>query len=322
MKPLTEILQMVGRAVESLDWERSPRELYAPIEYTLALGGKRIRPALSLMAADMFDADLQTVMPAALALEVFHNFTLLHDDVMDKAPLRRGRATVHEKWDENTAILSGDVMSIEAYRLLAMVPEQHLKSVLDLFTKMAIEICEGQQMDMNFERQPKVTKDEYIEMIRLKTAVLLASSLKIGALMGEASLCDAELLYDFGINLGLAFQLQDDYLDVYGNEQTFGKAIGGDILCNKKTYMMISALEVAKGDDAELLNKWLASCPSAKKVAAITSLYTKLHIDEVCRERIDFYHRKALDCLDKLSVDNVRLETLKSLTAKLMTREE
>lgn len=213
-------------------------------------------------------------------------------------------------------------MSIEAYRLLAMVPEQHLKSVLDLFTKMAIEICEGQQMDMNFERQPKVTKDEYIEMIRLKTAVLLASSLKIGALMGEASLCDAELLYDFGINLGLAFQLQDDYLDVYGNEQTFGKAIGGDILCNKKTYMMISALEVAKGDDAELLNKWLASCPSAEKVAAITSLYTKLHIDEVCRERIDFYHRKALDCLDKLSVDNVRLETLKSLTAKLMTREE
>lgn len=322
MKSLSEILQMVGRAVESLDWERSPRELYAPIEYTLALGGKRIRPALSLMAADMFDADLQTVMPAALALEVFHNFTLLHDDVMDKAPLRRGRATVHEKWDENTAILSGDVMSIEAYRLLAMVPEQHLKSVLDLFTKMAIEICEGQQMDMNFERQPKVTKDEYIEMIRLKTAVLLASSLKIGALMGEASLCDAELLYDFGINLGLAFQLQDDYLDVYGNEQTFGKAIGGDILCNKKTYMMISALEVAKGDDAELLNKWLASCPSAEKVAAITSLYTKLHIDEVCRERIDFYHRKALDCLDKLSVDNVRLETLKSLTAKLMTREE
>lgn len=322
MKPLSEILQMVGRAVESLDWERSPRELYAPIAYTLALGGKRIRPALSLMAADMFDADLQTVMPAALALEVFHNFTLLHDDVMDKAPLRRGRATVHEKWDENTAILSGDVMSIEAYRLLAMVPEQHLKSVLDLFTKMAIEICEGQQMDMNFERQPKVTKDEYIEMIRLKTAVLLASSLKIGALMGEASLCDAELLYDFGINLGLAFQLQDDYLDVYGNEQTFGKAIGGDILCNKKTYMMISALEVAKGDDAELLNKWLASCPSAEKVAAITSLYTKLHIDEVCRERIDFYHRKALDCLDKLSVDNVRLETLKSLTAKLMTREE
>ena len=322
MRPLSEILQMVGRAVESLDWERSPRELYAPIAYTLALGGKRIRPALSLMAADMFDADLQTVMPAALALEVFHNFTLLHDDVMDKAPLRRGCATVHEKWDENTAILSGDVMSIEAYRLLAMVPEQHLKSVLDLFTKMAIEICEGQQMDMNFERQPKVTKDEYIEMIRLKTAVLLASSLKIGALMGEASLCDAELLYDFGINLGLAFQLQDDYLDVYGNEQTFGKAIGGDILCNKKTYMMISALEVAKGDDAELLNKWLASCPSAEKVAAITSLYTKLHIDEVCRERIDFYHRKALDCLDKLSVDNVRLETLKSLTAKLMTREE
>lgn len=322
MKPLTEILQMVGRAVESLDWERSPRELYAPIEYTLALGGKRIRPALSLMAADMFDADLQTVMPAALALEVFHNFTLLHDDVMDKAPLRRGRATVHEKWDENTAILSGDVMSIEAYRLLAMVPEQHLKSVLDLFTKMAIEICEGQQMDMNFERQPKVTKDEYIEMIRLKTAVLLASSLKIGALMGEASLCDAELLYDFGINLGLAFQLQDDYLDVYGNEQTFGKAIGGDILCNKKTYMMISALEAAKGDDAELLDKWLASAPSAEKVAAVTALYTKLHIDEVCRERIDFYHRKALACLDKLTVNKDRLETLKHLTAKLMTREE
>lgn len=322
MKPLTEILQMIGRAVESLDWERSPRELYAPIEYTLALGGKRIRPALSLMAADMFDADLQTVMPAALALEVFHNFTLLHDDVMDKAPLRRGRATVHEKWNENTAILSGDVMSIEAYRLLAMVPERHLKSVLDVFTKMAIEICEGQQMDMNFEQQTMVTKDEYIEMIRLKTAVLLASSLKIGALIGGASLENTDLLYDFGINLGLAFQLQDDYLDVYGNEQTFGKAIGGDILCNKKTYMMISALEAAKGDDAELLDKWLASVPSAEKVAAVTALYTKLHIDEVCRERIDFYHRKALVCLDKLTVNKDRLETLKHLTAKLMTREE
>lgn len=322
MKPLTEILQMIGRAVDSLDWERSPRELYAPIEYTLALGGKRIRPALSLMAADMFDADLQTVMPAALALEVFHNFTLLHDDVMDKAPLRRGRATVHEKWNENTAILSGDVMSIEAYRLLAMVPERHLKSVLDVFTKMAIEICEGQQMDMNFEQQTMVTKDEYIEMIRLKTAVLLASSLKIGALIGGASLENTDLLYDFGINLGLAFQLQDDYLDVYGNEQTFGKAIGGDILCNKKTYMMISALEAAKGDDAELLDKWLASVPSAEKVAAVTALYTKLHIDEVCRERIDFYHRKALVCLDKLTVNKDRLETLKHLTAKLMTREE
>jgi len=322
MKTLSEILQMVAQAVESLDWNRSPRALYEPIDYTLALGGKRVRPALSLIAADMYDADLQEVIPTALALEVFHNFTLLHDDVMDKALLRRGRATVHEKWSENTAILSGDVMSIEAYRLLAGVPEKHLKQVLDIFTQMAIEICEGQQMDMNFERQPSVTKSEYMEMIRLKTAVLLASALKIGAVIAGAPKKDCESLYEFGINLGLAFQLQDDYLDVYGNEQTFGKSIGGDILCNKKTYMMISALEVAKGEDATLLNKWIESNPNADKVIAVTQLYTKLHVDEMCRERIDFYHKKALDNLEKLSIDSEKLQTLKNLIVKLMCREE
>ncbi len=322
MKTLSEILQIVAQAVESLDWNRAPRELYEPIDYTLALGGKRVRPALSLIAADMYDADLQEVIPTALALEVFHNFTLLHDDVMDKALLRRGRATVHEKWSENTAILSGDVMSIEAYRLLAKVPEKHLKQVLDIFTQMAIEICEGQQMDMNFERQPSVTKSEYMEMIRLKTAVLLASALKIGAVIAGAPNSDCNLLYEFGINLGLAFQLQDDYLDVYGNEKTFGKSIGGDILCNKKTYMMLSALEVAKDEDALLLNRWIESAPSAEKITAITQLYTKLHIDEVCQERIDFYHRKALENLERLSVSVEKLQTLKNLIVKLMCREE
>lgn len=322
MKTLSEILQIVAQAVESLDWNRSPRELYEPIDYTLALGGKRVRPALSLIAADIYDANLQEVIPAALALEVFHNFTLLHDDVMDKAPLRRGRATVHEKWSENTAILSGDVMSIEAYRLLAGVPEKYLKQVLDIFTQMAIEICEGQQMDMNFEQQSLVTKDDYIEMIRLKTAVLLASALKIGAIIAGAPNSDCNLLYEFGINLGLAFQLQDDYLDVYGNEKTFGKSIGGDILCNKKTYMMLSALEVAKGENALLLNRWIESAPSAEKITAITQLYTKLHIDEVCQERIDFYHRKALENLERLSVSVEKLQTLKNLIVKLMGREE
>lgn len=322
MRTLSEILQIVAQAVESLDWNRPPRELYEPIDYTLALGGKRVRPALSLMAADMYDADLQEVIPAALALEVFHNFTLLHDDVMDNAPLRRGRATVHEKWSENTAILSGDVMSIEAYRLLAGVPEKNLKQVLDIFTQMAIEICEGQQMDMNFEQQQSVSKSDYIEMIRLKTAVLLASSLKIGALIAGASTSDCELLYEFGINLGLAFQLQDDYLDVYGNEKTFGKAIGGDILCNKKTYMMLSAIEVAKGEDALLLNKWIESKPSTEKITAITQLYTQLHIDEICRERIDFYHKKAVENLENLSVSVEKLQPLKKLMVKLMHREE
>lgn len=322
MKTLSEILQIVAQAVESLDWNRSPRELYEPIDYTLALGGKRVRPALSLIAADIYDANLQEVIPAALALEVFHDFTLLHDDVMDKAPLRRGRATVHEKWSENTAILSGDVMSIEAYRLLAGVPEKYLKQVLDIFTQMAIEICEGQQMDMNFEQQSLVTKDDYIEMIRLKTAVLLASALKIGAIIAGAPNSDCNLLYEFGINLGLAFQLQDDYLDVYGNEKTFGKSIGGDILCNKKTYMMLSALEVAKDEDALLLNRWIESAPSAEKITAITQLYTKLHIDEVCQERIDFYHRKALENLERLSVSVEKLQTLKNLIVKLMGREE
>ncbi len=322
MKTLDEILQLVAQSVEGIDWQREPRELYEPIDYTLALGGKRVRPALSLLAADLFDGNLDEVVPAALALEVFHNFTLLHDDVMDKASLRRGRPTVHEKWCENTAILSGDVMSIEAYRLLAGVPEKNLKQVLDIFSKMAVEICEGQQMDMNFEEKMSVTKSEYIEMIRLKTAVLLASSLKIGALIAGASDKDCDLLYDFGINLGLAFQLKDDYLDVYGNEKTFGKAIGGDILCNKKTYMMISALEVAQDDDADELQRWIAHAPSAEKVAAVTQLYTRLHIDAIACERIDFYHKKALECLDALSVNAEKLVALKNLTVKLMLREE
>ncbi len=322
MKTLDEILQLVAQSVEGIDWQREPRELYEPIDYTLALGGKRVRPALSLLAADLFDGNLAEVVPAALALEVFHNFTLLHDDVMDKASLRRGRATVHEKWCENTAILSGDVMSIEAYRLLAGVPEKNLKQVLDIFSKMAVEICEGQQMDMNFEEKTSVTKSEYIEMIRLKTAVLLASSLKIGALIAGASDKDCDLLYDFGINLGLAFQLKDDYLDVYGDEKTFGKAIGGDILCNKKTYMMISAQEVAQGDDADELQRWIAHAPSAEKVAAVTQLYTRLHIDAIARERIDFYHQKALESLEALSVKAEKLVALKNLTVKLMLREE
>lgn len=322
MRTFSEILDLVAQEVAKLNWNRSPKELYAPIAYTLNLGGKRVRPALSLMAADLFDGNLAEVAPAAMALEVFHNFTLLHDDVMDNAPIRRGKPTVHEKWDTSTAILSGDVMSIEAYRLLAQVPQRCLSQVLSVFTTMATEICEGQQLDMNFEREDGVTEAQYIEMIRFKTAVLLASSLKIGAIVAGADDVDCQLLYDYGINLGLAFQLQDDYLDVYGNPETFGKSIGGDILCNKKTYMMIRALQDAEGEDAQALQHWIASAPSQEKITNVTALYTRLGINDRCRERIDYYHQRALACLEALNVDAEKLQPLKQLTEKLMRREE
>ena len=232
----------VNKEILKLDWEREPKGLYAPIAYTLAAGGKRVRPQLAMIGSQLFGGKDEEVLPAALALEVFHNFTLLHDDVMDKAEVRRGRPTVHIQWNENTAILSGDQMMIEAYTLLSQVPERALARVLQLFNKMATEICEGQQYDVDFEQKNDVTIEEYLMMIRLKTSVLLANALQIGAYISGANEEEQQAVYQFGINIGLAFQIQDDILDVWGDPKTFGKAVGGDIACNKKTFVYLEAM--------------------------------------------------------------------------------
>lgn len=323
MKTFAEIQAFLTGELEKLDWNRQPVGLYEPIGYILALGGKRIRPALVLLANDMFGGNLKEAAPAALALEVFHNFTLLHDDIMDKAPIRRGKPTVHMKWNDNTAILSGDTMLIEAYKLLAQVPERHLKATLDIFSKTACEICEGQQYDMEFEKRQTVSVPEYMEMIRLKTAVLLGMALQVGAGLADAPKADIEELYLFGINIGLAFQLKDDYLDVYGNEKTFGKAIGGDILCNKKTYMLISALNDAGPETRKELEYWLNNTTDDKaKISAVTGIYNMLQTGGKCEEAMDFYFQKAVANLNRISLIEDKKQELRALAQRLMLRNE
>lgn len=323
MKTFAEIQAFLTGELEKLDWNRQPVGLYEPIGYILALGGKRIRPALVLLANDMFGGNLKEAAPAALALEVFHNFTLLHDDIMDKAPIRRGKPTVHMKWNDNTAILSGDTMLIEAYKLLAQVPERHLKATLDIFSKTACEICEGQQYDMEFEKRQTVSVPEYMEMIRLKTAVLLGMALQVGAGLADAPKADIEELYQFGINIGLAFQLKDDYLDVYGNEKTFGKAIGGDILCNKKTYMLISALNDAGPETRKELEYWLNNTTDDKaKISAVTEIYNMLQTGGKCEDAMDFYFQKAVANLNRISLIEDKKQELRALAQRLMLRNE
>lgn len=325
MKTFNEISQIISTELSQINWSKEPRGLYEPIGYVLSMGGKRIRPALTLMACNLFSDDLQPVVNSALGLEIFHNFTLLHDDIMDKADVRRGQPTVHKKWDDNTAILSGDVMQISAYQFMAQTPAAQLKRSLDLFSCTAAEICEGQQYDVEFEHRDRVEADEYLEMIRLKTAVLLGASLQIGAWIGGAEDEDAQLLYDFGINIGLAFQLKDDLLDVYGDAATFGKKIGGDILCNKKTYMLIHALENAQGNDAEELNYWLAvsdSNLSENKILAVTSLYNKLGVKQICEDKMQFFYSKAVANLEKVSILENKKEELRKIADKLMFRND
>ena len=270
MLSFNEILEKVEHEISQLSFEYPPKSLYDPIEYILSLGGKRIRPALALMACNLYKENIDNVINPALGVEVFHNFTLLHDDLMDKADKRRNKPTVHKVWNDNTAILSGDAMLIAAYQLIGKTEPDYLKEVFDLFTETALEICGGQQYDMEFESRMDVTEPEYIEMIRLKTAVLLACSLKIGAITGGASKEDAANLYDFGINIGLAFQLQDDLLDVYGDTATFGKNIGGDITCNKKTFLLIHAFELASPEQKAVLNDWIGKTTfvAAEKIEA------------------------------------------------------
>ena len=314
----------INSEILQLNWKREPYGLYEPIEYTLAAGGKRVRPQLAMIASQMFGGKDEEVLPAALALEVFHNFTLLHDDVMDKAEVRRGRTTVHVKWDENTAILSGDQMLIEAYKLLSGVPTDKLPKVLQLFNKMATEICEGQQYDVDFESQEQVTIDEYLKMIRLKTSVLLANALQIGAYIADADEQAQEALYEFGINIGLAFQIQDDILDVWGDPKTFGKVVGGDISCNKKTFVYLKAMkrlgDEAKGNE---LQQWYSQVlkDNTTKIAAVKEIFEQLDVRTACEKEVKDYTQKALALLNQLP-QNAATEQLRQLANKLNTRKD
>ena len=319
----SQLQTKINEYIATLGYKRPPVGLYEPVEYTLALGGKRIRPVLMLMAYNMYKEEVDAILPSAVAIETYHNYTLLHDDLMDKADLRRGNPTVHMKWDENTAILSGDTMLVLAYKMMCQCDGKYLKSVLDIFNETALEIGEGQQFDMEFETRNNVTEEEYLEMIRLKTSVLLAASLQIGAVQAGASDEDARNLYDFGLQLGLAFQLQDDYLDVYGDPAVFGKRVGGDILCNKKTYMLINALQLADEAQRAELERWIGALEynPEEKVSAVTALYDAIGIKELCHRKIESYFHAAEACLDKVTVEDGRKQELRNFALSLMGRK-
>ena len=324
MLTATEIQEKVNAYIASLPYERKPKSLYDPIEYVLAAGGKRIRPSFVLMAYNLFHDDVDRILPVATALETYHNYTLLHDDLMDKADMRRGRPTVHKKWDDNTAILSGDTMLVLAYEHLAKCDTKYLKPALDLFTETALEVSEGQQFDMEFETRNDVAEEEYIEMIRLKTSVLLACELKMGAVVAGASDADANALYAFGEKVGLAFQLQDDLLDVYGDPKVFGKAIGGDITSNKKTFMLINAFNRADAETRAELERWTTATEfdPAEKIAAVTEIYNRLGIDKLAEQRIKEYFEQSRQHLDELSVSDDRKAVLREYTERMMNRKK
>ena len=319
---LNQYLAEINDTIARIHYPAAPDGLYEPVRYTLSLGGKRIRPLLTLMGCELFGKHRSEAIAPATAIEIFHNFTLLHDDVMDKAELRRGKPTVHCVWDENTAILSGDVMQIMAYKELAKTPQPYLKEVLEIFSEMAAEICEGQQFDMEFEHTSNVSVDDYLMMIRLKTAILLGCALKIGARIADAPRIEADLLYRFGEEIGLAFQLKDDYLDVYGDSRTFGKKIGGDILNNKKTFMLISALNKADEQTRSELNHWIAmeSFDPEEKITAVTHIYNQLGIDRVCEEEMEKHYRNALSSLQEIAVDEEKKEMLYYIAGQMMKR--
>ena len=298
-----------------------PSKLYEPVKYILELGGKRMRPILSMMACELFSGNFQDAKDAALGVEIFHNFTLIHDDIMDEAPLRRGKATVHKKWNENVGLLSGDALMIESYKRLATYKPELLPQILKLYNVTAIEVCEGQQMDMDFESTENVSIQDYLRMIRLKTAVLLGCSLKLGAIVGGASEKDAQDLYDFGTNLGIAFQLQDDILDVYADKSKFGKQVGGDIIANKKTYLLLTALETANAEQRKRLKTLFEEPDKDKKVREVKALYAELGIREKAERQMQIFYHTALDKLNIIKVDDRKKEPLRSLAAFLLSRE-
>jgi len=321
MYTLTELQELINKEISNQKIGREPYTLYDPINYTLESGGKRIRPALVLLACNLFSDNIHQAIRPAIGLEIFHNFTLLHDDIMDHADIRRGNPTVHKKWNENTAILSGDAMFIKAYDYFLGCESPNFREILKVFNQTALEVCEGQQYDMEFEEREFVSVEEYLRMIELKTSVLLAGALKIGALIGGADEKNADLLYEFGRNIGLAFQLQDDYLDVYGDVEVFGKQIGGDIAANKKTFMLINALQLAKGSDLKELKDLLANnIEKEDKVISVTKIYNDLKVKDLAQKEINAYTDKALEYLDQVSVDISNKNELKNLAEKLINR--
>ena len=319
MKQFQDYLNTVNQAIAAIPYPDQPRRLYEPIAYHMALGGKRVRPVLTLMACDAMGGDTATAIDAALGIEMFHNFTLLHDDVMDNADVRRGKTTVHRRWNANTAILSGDTMLTLATQFIARTSNQ---AVMDLFNKTAIEIYEGQQWDMDFEVRNDVTVEEYVNMIRLKTSVLLGCALKTGALVAGAGEKDADTLYEAGVNMGLAFQLRDDVLDVWGDPETFGKEIGGDIMNNKKTYLLISTMQKAKGDDADELRHWLNDPYATRddKVAGVTALYERLGVRDMAEVAIADYNDRAIAAFNKVAMSDEDKAAFIALSNKLAGR--
>lgn len=322
MNPTEFFHQIVEREIEKLEFgNRLPGELYLPVDYSLSNGGKRLRPVLTLMACRLFTEDLTPAINPALAMELFHNFTLLHDDIMDKADMRRNMPSVHKKWDENTAILSGDAMVVISFGLISSVRQEILPRMLEVFNRTALEVCEGQQMDMNFEKLSRVNEQMYMEMIKLKTSVLIAAAMEIGAIAGGASKEDASILYDCGLNMGLAFQLQDDLLDLYGEEDKFGKKPGGDILLNKKTFLLVKALELAKGEPAERISYLMdrENNPDIK-VAGMKAEFDKLGIREMAVRKAEGHFKRAIAKLDEASPGYKSKNNLRNLIKTVMER--
>ena len=318
-----ELLKKVNEAIDGLTYDRQPASLYAPIKYVLSLGGKRVRPVLLLLAYNLYKDDPERIMMQAVGLETYHNFTLLHDDLMDNADMRRGHETVHKKWNPNQAILSGDTMLLQAFERVEACEVDKVKDVFATFLVTTYEVGEGQQLDVSFETRNDVTEEEYIEMIRLKTSVLLACAVKIGAILAGASKEDQENLYRFGEQIGLAFQLQDDLLDVYGDPKVFGKNIGGDITSNKKTYMLINAVNRANTAQRQELTKWIemTEFDRNEKVAAVTRLYDEIGIRQLCEQKMDECYAKALHYLSLVKVDDARTAELKAYAAEMMKRQ-
>jgi geranylgeranyl diphosphate synthase, type II len=320
---LSRYQKWIEAEISTQKFGKAPASLYEPIRYLMGLGGKRLRPTLTLLAYTLFKSDVKRIVKYATAVEAFHNFTLMHDDIMDKAPLRRGKPTVHEKWNVSTAILSGDVMLVKVYDMLLSIDEDKLVKVYRAFNKCAAEVCEGQQWDMEFEGRSTVKEEEYIEMIKLKTAVLLGFSLEFGAILAGASEEDCKALREFGTNIGIGFQLKDDLLDAYGDPKKFGKQVGGDIVANKKTFLLIKALELAKGDVKTGLTDWLSSrnVKSKEKVAAVKRIYDTLDISAITERKIDQYFKKGFAKLDALSVSGKRSAELRRFTEALVERQ-
>lgn len=322
---IKEYIVSINSAIEKENFGVNPQELYEPIRYIMSLGGKRMRPLLSILAYQLYKENIKEIIPASLSVEIFHNFTLMHDDIMDNAPLRRGQKTVHEKWNDPVAILSGDVMLVKAYQqIIAHCPKEKLIEVLEKFNQCAIEVCEGQQIDMNFEEQEQVHEADYIEMIRLKTAVLLGFSLEFGGILAMDNEADQALLYQMGVNAGIGFQLMDDLLDVYADQEKFGKQVGGDIIANKKTYLLIKAKELASREISMELNKWLKAKDfnNEEKVNAVKSIYDELNIKKLTEDKMNEYFEKAFQNLEDLDAPTEKKVMIKEFFNFLINREQ